>query len=360
MAVENRAMQVISRHMETLKDHTDGGELYALVARALRRYGAHGELDTAALTDLHDQLEIYARDPIALPGMRVRARLLQQHIAGFLPEPQDLIADEPPHAVPPPAGTGATTEKYKTLLRSEKDAWQAIYGTVKDYYKLKQAWMHSLDELARQRDTLEHKLVQATTQLTTAEVERDELRHEVEKLHRVISDRPRATIVRLAVRPSQKAGVLARRDTLERQLGAEINRLKRSSRPLALGLLALDGMQELAATEGKRAVEAALQCYVQEILSSFRAYDLVAFYQNSVFAILFPDTSHDGAQRALEKAHKRAAETHIYCGDRVVPLPRFVSTLVLYQTGEDTAALLRRAETQLAAARADGTLSGVA
>lgn len=331
-------MQLISRQLESLKENIDGGELYALIARALRRYGNRGQLDVAALIDLHHQLESYARDPVALPAMRVRARLLQQHLAGFLPEPprEDVTERR--------ADATMAAEKYNSLLRSEKDAWRAIYGTVKDYQKLKTAWMNSLDELAHQRDALAHKLAQATANLTTIEAERDQLLQEVEKL-RAVSARPRATVVRLAVRPSAKAGVLARRETLVRQLAAEIKRLKRSPRPLALGLIALDDLQHLAADGGEQA--AAVQCYIQEILSSFRAYDVVALYQDAVFAILFPDTSHTGAQRALEKAYKRAAETHAHGGDRPVPPPRFVSTLVMYSQGDDAAAMLQRALAQL-------------
>lgn len=347
-------MQLISRHLESLKENTDGGELYALIARALRRCGGRAQLDAAALLDLHSQLENYARDPVALPAMRVRARLLQQHLAGFLPDPlppavtptpvDEVVVERRPDAV-------TAAEKYNSLLRSEKDAWRAIYGTVKDYQKLKTAWMNSLDELARQRDALEHKLVQATTELTTIEVERDQLRQEVESLRSAVSARPQATVVRLAVRPSAKAGALARRETLVRQLEAEIKRLKRSSRPLALGLIALDDLQHLAADEGEQATAAALQCYVQEVLSNFRAYDVVAFYQDTVFAILFPETSREGAQRALEKAHKRAAETHVHCGDRALPLPRCRSTLVMYRPGEDAATMLQRAQAQLDAIR---------
>lgn len=351
MVIESRAMQLISRHLESLKENTDGGELHTLIARALRRYRHHGQLDVAALIDLHNQLESYARDPVALPGMRVRARLLQQHLAGFLPEP--------PAATPPgegvmghrPPSATAAAEKYNSLLRSENDAWRAIYGTVKDYQKLKTAWMHSLDELARQRDVLEHKLAQTAASLTTIEAERDQLLQEVETLRTAASTRPRATVVRLAVRPSAKAGVLARRDTLVRQLEAEIKRLKRSSRPLALGFIAVDDLQRLAADAGEQATAAALQCYVQEVLSNFRAYDVVAFYQDAVFAILFPETSREGAQRALEKAYKRAAETHVHCGDRALPLPRFLSALVMYRPGEDAATMLQRAQAQLDAVR---------
>lgn len=372
--VEARVMQVVTRHMESLKDHIDGGELHGIIARALRRCTRDGRLDTAALADLHTQLDIYARDPIALPNMRVRARLLQQHIASFLPDTEaaptveaPLLTIESLEAAPdmPLEGVlerpaeqqdktaAASAEKYQELLRSEKDAWQAIYGTVKDYHKLKQAWMKSLDELARQRDALEQKLVETTANLTNLEIEREGLQAEVEKLRASASQRPRAAVVRLTLRPSHKPGTLVRREGLLHYLEAEIKRVRRAARPLALGLIAVDEFKAIQDTHGEKAMEAVFNCYTQEILANFRAYDVVALYRDGVFAVLFPDTGKEGASRALEKASKRAAETHLTVEERIIALPRFVHALVLHAAGEDSATFIKRAETALQIAKTD-------
>lgn len=403
--VDTRVMHVITRHLESLKNSIDGDELHGLIARALRRYERRGGIDAAGLFDLHTQLDVYARDPIALPGMRVRARLLQQHIASFLPEtpeqttvdtvsvastPAPILTAEklepqaPPAAPANPPGSalaetgggahelvlegvierpaetaqrnaGEHAEKYQDLLRSEKDAWQAIYGTVKDYHKLKQAWMKSLDELAGQRDALEHKLVKATESLTTLETERDQMQTEIEKLRAAAKQRPRAPVVRLAMRATHRPGTLARRDAFVSQLEAEIKRVKRSNRALALGLIGLENLEALNARHGDGAAEAIMNCYVQEILSNFRAYDLVALYKTDEFAVLFPDTGKEGAQRALEKARKRATETHVSVSGNTLTLPRFHSALVLYSAGEDAGTFLKRAETALQATRTEQT-----
>jgi len=289
------------------------------------------------------------------------------------PEPQALAATPVPddaagsaiegEIVERPAETERRTatehaEKYQELLRSEKDAWQAIYGTVKDYHKLKQAWMKSLDELAAQRDALETKLVKATESLTTLETEREQMQAELEKLRTAAKQRPRAPVVKLAARAAHRPGTLARRDAFVAQLEAEIKRVKRSSRALALGLIGLDQLQALDANLGEGAAEAVLNCYVQEILANFRAYDLVALYNADEFAVLFPDTGKEGAQRALEKARKRATETHVSVSGNNIPLPPFHSALVLYAAGEDAGSFLKRAEAALATARS-GTRIGV-
>ena len=382
--VEARMMQVVTRHMESLKDHIDGSELHGIIARALCRYTRGGRFDTAALADLHTQLDIYARDPIALPNMRVRARLLQQHIASFLPDTETESAPEAPlltiesiEAAPAPDDmplegvlerpaeqpdntAAASVEKYQELLRSEKDAWQAIYGTVKDYHKLKQAWMKSLDELARQRDALEQKLVETTANLTNLEIEREGLQAEVEKLRASANQRPRAAVVRLTLRPSHKPGTLVRREGLLHYLEAEIKRVRRAARPLALGLIAVDDFKTVPETHGEKAMEAVLNCYTQEILANFRAYDIVALYRDGVFAVLFPDTGKEGAGRALEKASKRAAETHLTVDEQIIALPRFVHALVLHTAGEDSATLIKRAEAALQTAKTAAPVSVVA
>ncbi|HEX7043806.1 MAG TPA: GGDEF domain-containing protein [Burkholderiales bacterium] len=370
-------MQTISRYLETLRGTVDGDELHGIIARTLRRHSRNGPPGPDCLLDLYEQLDAYARDAVALPRMRIRARLLQQHITPYLTDlKRARLAEGRRHdatAAAPPAATQAAqagtadaeseaarvlegvverpreqqaqaaaerAARYNELLRSEKDAWQAIYGTVKDYQRLKQAWMKSLDELAQQRDALEQKLRRTTEKLSRLEVEHERLRT---ALAQARTDAKRA-------RPS----ALPRRDAFARQLQAEIRRTRRSGAPLALGLIRIEGLDGITERYGAEAADAALRCYAQEILSNFRAYDIVAHYDSDQFAVMFPDTAKEGARRALEKAYKRAAETHINHAGASIPLPPFVGALVTYSPGEDPAVLLKRAERALADARARG------
>src|SRR5581483_4884801 len=226
---DSRVMHTITRYLETLRSSVDGDELHGLIARTLRRHSRNGPLGPDYLIDLYGQLDAYARDAVSLPSMRIRARLLQQHIAPYISDLKlDSLSDTTRAApaaetarvhpvveeitlAPAPAAPATTaavapeaagntavegvlerpgekeqaaaeerTEKYQQLLRSEKDAWQAIYGTVKDYQHLKDAWLKSLDELSRQRDALEEKLLKTTEQLTKLEVEHDKVRTELQ------------------------------------------------------------------------------------------------------------------------------------------------------------------------------------
>src|SRR5690606_21556893 len=81
LSSDSRVMQTISRYLETLRGTVDGDELHGIIARTLRRHSRIGPPGPDCLLDLYEQLDAYARDPVALPRMRIRARLLQQHIS---------------------------------------------------------------------------------------------------------------------------------------------------------------------------------------------------------------------------------------------------------------------------------------
>ncbi len=385
---DSRVMQTISRYLESLRGTVDGDELHGLIARTLRRHSRQGPPGPDCLIDLYDQLDAYARDAVSLPSMRIRARLLQQHIAPYLADLKRAELREAPLSAEPavPAraevratvterdGTEISVEgvlerpreqqaqaaearaaKYQNLLRSEKDAWQAIYSTVKDYQRLKDAWLKSLDELAHQRDTLEQKLRQTTEHLSKIEIEHEQLRAELDATRADGAKRPRApSIPRLVSRLSNRQGQLAKREGFLRQLQAEIKRIKRSGAPLALGLISVESLDAVVERHGAEAAKAALRCYAEEVLSNFRAYDVVALYDNDRFAVIFPDTPKEGARRALEKAYKRAIETHLNHGGTSIPLPPFAGALVTYSPGEDPAMFLNRADQALSSARASG------
>lgn len=383
-------MQTITRYLDALRESVDGDELHGLIARTLRSHSRRGPPTLDCLIDLHGQLDAYARDALTHPSMRIRARLLQQHIAPYvydlkaeaIAQPADTpraaprnapsvaAAPKPPASGPSPRNGAEITlegvlerpseqqrqaneqraEKYEGLLRSEKDAWQAIYGTVKDYQRLKDAWLKSLDELARQRDELEQKLGQTKDNLTKLETEHEQLRTQLEAERTEVPRRARA-IPRLVSRIASRQGQLAKRESFVRLLQAEIKRCKRSGAPLALGLISVESLDTVTERHGAEAASAALRCYAEEILSNFRAYDVVALFDRDQFAVMFPDTGKEGARRALEKAYKRAIETHMNHAGTSIPLPPFAGALVTYSPGEDPARFLVRADDALSSAR---------
>lgn len=374
-SVHPRLMQVIQRHLDSLRRSMDGDELHGLIARILRRHSRQGPLDAACFAELYHHLDAYARDPVSLPSARIKARLLQQHIAPYLPDDGEtsVVPTEVPAATSPestsvdvpyqqhanePALRGTLharldaaqdrRQQYEALRRSEQDAWQAIYGVARDFELLKKVWSRHHEEIADDRDRLEQKLADTEQTLASVEETARQLRSDV--------DSARQSAARKVVRrtPRLLRGGNARlvsRESFLQQLQAEVSRVKRSGGTAVLAMLGVEELRALAEQYGDGADAAALKCYAREILTGFRAYDIIAQYNDNVFAVLLPDTGADGAVRALEKAQKRAAGTHVGHDGRRFPLPGFHGALTPHHAGEEPLAWLQRAESAIDTAR---------
>jgi diguanylate cyclase (GGDEF)-like protein len=262
----------------------------------------------------------------------------------------------------PPEGVGE--KRYQALRKSELDAWRAIYGTIKDFKNLKRLWVSSLDDLLQQREALAEKLDNAKQHMLSLESDREKLRKELELAHKNAA----LAVARLpapakpVAKPARKLSSLPKRDAFLRQLEAEIERAKRAGQnaSLSLALIDVDNLDSLVEKHSRKTGDAVLQCYVNNILSNFRTYDVIARYDNNQFAVLFPDTAEGGALRALEKAQKRASETHMNHDGKSMPLPSFSSALTVYSSGDDPSTLLSRAMVALEDARMKGRTLAIA
>lgn len=147
---------------------------------------------------------------------------------------------------------------------------------------------------------------------------------------------------------------LPNRAALMRSLTAEIGRARRYGTPLTVALLDIDGFARIESELGRDASEQVLLAYSDQLLSQFRAYDIVSRYGYDAFAILFPNTDAAGAQRALEKLRVQAAATRIALGGKTQTLPSFCAVVAPYLSNEKPAALLRRTDQSLAQRLAQG------
>ncbi|MHB8453372.1 MAG: GGDEF domain-containing protein [Acidiferrobacterales bacterium] len=414
-------VQTIRRHLAGLKRNDAGSGLFRLLQYGLDKCSAvDGPIDYSGVVYLHAKLGAYASDGSNLPALRIKARVIQQHLAPYLhPDVKDSAAsnpfqpyidainrigggsplapaactridqstDQPDPAVactrndampvPPEAGIadgsgtggnnddgldylekvlvaddqdGTSEKRYQALRKSELDAWRAIYGTIKDFKSLKRLWVGSLDELLRERMELERQLGNASDHIKSVESERDSLRVELDQARSRRAGRQSAT-TRIGTKRGKRTGGLARRETFVQQLEAEIERARRYGSPLALALIGIEGLDEVSACHGEDAEKHILACYTGEILANFRTYDLVAHYDAHQFAVLFPGTDRDGAVRALVKAQKRAADTHLNLARECFALPRFYGALGMHSAGEDAATLMARTCAMLEEAR---------
>lgn len=374
--VEPGLIPALARHLQHLKGHPDGGELFQLIQDALLYCRQHDYVNASCIAYLHGKLLAYTKDHSQPSPARIRARLIQQYLTLYLPRPN--------HAAPAQAVThakltqpqtnparetaghsaGAPSEvspkqrqQQTTRPDSTEIAARESQGTPEQQPAVEKATetpstsrgtaqildepdrikANRLDELLSERETLAQKLSDANTYLKIIEAEREQLRAEL-------------NLVRKRARTNEKSLKklgLPKRDVLLRQIQAEVERVKRHGNPLALALIDVDDLEKIDGQHGHDVTKAVLDHYTSEILGNFRSYDLVARYNKDEFAVLLPNTDKNDATRALEKIRKRASESHFNHKGRSYPLPGFGGVLTFYTPGEEPQQMLRRADEAL-------------
>lgn len=362
LSVDPGLMNALVRHLEHLQRHPDGGELLQLIKDALHHCRERGLVNGSCLSHLHQQLLTYTQN-IALPApIRLRARLIQQHLAIYLPQPDHIIpmreaapapkAAAPAMAAPKPRVLKApdsqltetpamesprTPEQQSAPAATTPEAPRAA-DVPPQLDELRQMLSKGMDDMVRERETLSRQLSDATTYLKMIEAEREQLREELNKARRRI---------RAGDKSTKRALGLPKRDVLVRQIESEVERVKRHGEPLALALIDIDNLEDIQEKHGPEIADAVLNRYTSEVLGRFRSYDMVARYSKNEFAVLLPNTGKDSALRALEKVHKRAKESHFSHKGQSFPLPGFGGVLTFYSPGEEPHQMLRRADEAL-------------
>ncbi len=97
---------------------------------------------------------------------------------------------------------------------------------------------------------------------------------------------------------------LPNRAALNRRLEAEINRSRRTGRPLTLAVLDCDRFKEVNDTLGHVAGDALLREVANAFQSNIRNYDLAARIGGDEFAVVLPETSSSGAQAVFERIRR--------------------------------------------------------
>lgn len=364
LSVDPGLMNALVRHLEHLQRHPDGGELLQLIKDALHHCRDRGLVNGSCLSHLHQQLLTYTQN-IALPAaIRLRARLIQQHLAIYLPQPDHIIpmretAPAPKVAAPAMAAPKPRVLKAPDSQLTETPAMESPRtpeqqsapaakisgaphatetGIPPQLDELRQMLAKGMDEMMRERETLSRQLSDATTYLKMIEAEREQLHEELNKARRRI---------RAGDKSTKRALGLPKRDVLVRQIESEVERVKRHGEPLALALIDIDNLEDIQEKHGPEIADAVLNRYTSEVLGRFRSYDMVARYSKNEFAVLLPNTGKDSALRALEKVHKRAKESHFSHKGRSFPLPGFGGVLTFYSPGEEPHQMLRRADEAL-------------
>ena len=382
----------IRTQLEGLKRTPDGALLYGVIERGLTKYsGPKEKVEGAFLRFLYALLDRYADDPKGNPVTRVKAKLAQQRLA-FYVQPDKAksgkqlakeavsighaknsssasaaktIAEKPSHAVVEVVTDSNTMEisnrgneplqqslvenvtdtvlknkKFKALLKSNLKALK-LAENADDMVDLKHLLVRGMEELIDGTDAIGQELSAADNSLRKARGERQRLEQRLQKITK------HSTVDELTGLP--------KRDALRQQLRSELGRAKRYGFSLALAIIDVDNLKTINERYGKEAGDSVLSYYSREVLAHFRTYDVVARYGGDEFALLFPNTQKEGAQRALEKAQKHAANIVINHDGRSIPLPGFSSVLTICSPSDRLDTILSRADQALDMAKLRGS-----
>ncbi|MDH5632443.1 MAG: GGDEF domain-containing protein [Gammaproteobacteria bacterium] len=206
-----------------------------------------------------------------------------------------------------------------------------------DVDELRPVLLAAIDEITEWQEALMQQLSEANEFLDTARSGSVWLHEEINK-------------VRELTQTDESTG-LPNRDAFLRRMYGEMQRARRFRHPLSVCLIGLD----LGATGhlDDGAVEA-LVVYADNVISRFRAYDIVARTGELQFGILLPGTGAEGAFRALEEAQHRAARSSQSGGDAIV-LPSFHGGVATMHPNDAPDELLHRAETAFRSASRKGS-----
>jgi diguanylate cyclase (GGDEF)-like protein len=148
-------------------------------------------------------------------------------------------------------------------------------------------------------------------------------------------------------------GCLNRR-AIELRLPSEVERAQRYERPLSVIFTDLDHFKQVNDRYGHRAGDDVLRAIANLYQSEMRSsVDWIARYGGEEFLIVLPETDLAAAQRIAERLRQLTQATPVVCEGQTIHLTASYG-VAQYQTNEDYAALLARADALLYAAKADG------
>ncbi|VAW93776.1 hypothetical protein MNBD_GAMMA23-721 [hydrothermal vent metagenome] len=147
---------------------------------------------------------------------------------------------------------------------------------------------------------------------------------------------------------------LPNRRAFMRRLDDELGRAQRYNFNLALAMVDLDYFKQVNDKYGHPVGDQVLKCYADKLFTIFRQHDLVCRYGGEEFAVLFPNTSEQGALAAIEKVRDKAKQSFIENGHIQVKVPSFSAGLTLFEVNDTAATMIQRADEALYNAKSCG------
>jgi len=259
-----------------------------------------------------------------------RQHLDRKH--GEIEKLQEVLAQKAVEAI-------AQNKEFGALLEIERGALQQA-SSITEIEELKEILIGGTEELIEGQRTLSEKLRSSFDYLKI-------IKSDSERLHDELSK------VRLLSLTDEYTGLPNRRAFM-RRLKDEIARAQRYETSLVLVLIDLDHFKNINDQYGHQAGDEVLNWYSHNALTIFRHYDMVARYGGEEFAVLFPNTTHEGALKALYKMRVRLDNAKCTFNDITIDIPTFSAGLTIYQDGEKPEDFINRADKTLYRAKNQG------
>lgn len=259
-----------------------------------------------------------------------RMHLDRKH--GEIDKLQEVLAQKAAEAI-------TQNKEFGALLEIERSALQQA-SSITEIENMKEILIGGTEELIAGQRNLTEKLNSSFEYLQLIESDSERLHDELNK-------------VRLLSLTDEYTGLPNRRAFI-RRLDDEIARVQRYNTPLSVVLIDLDNFKAVNDQYGHPAGDAVLAWYAQNVLPTFRHYDMVARYGGEEFAVLFPSTTEDGAERALNKIRKRITDAVCEFEGTDISVPTFSAGLTIYRAGDTQSTLIKRADKALYHAKSLG------
>lgn len=144
------------------------------------------------------------------------------------------------------------------------------------------------------------------------------------------------------------------RRAFEARLADELERSRRTGRPLSLLFFDVDHFKRVNDLYGHQVGDTALRWVAQQLRDSVRAADVVARYGGEEFCIILPETALAEAMSVAERSRRRIAADSVPAGESFVRLTVSVGVADSPMGELEAAELLRRADLAVYAAKQAG------
>lgn len=150
----------------------------------------------------------------------------------------------------------------------------------------------------------------------------------------------------------QLTGSLNRRG-LDEVLEREVARSVRRKSPLCISMVDLDNFKKLNDTYGHDTGDGALVHLVRVVKDTLRTMDIIARFGGEEFMIVLPDTALEDAVNTVTRVQRELTKS-IFMNNNERLLITFSAGVALHEEGEDTAAMIKRADEAMYKAKKSG------